>query len=230
MNIEFEIPDLSMFDVSIQSDRFTTRYMKPKKMKEMPSKMVKYRNAQKLANDIGLDKGMSVICIVDGTFIAGDFIEAFIKKHNLHIKRMTISTLSLNNDNVDSLANLLFDDWVDTLDIIVSDGFYANYIGDTIKYIYQELDKDDRFQLAVARVHTKITTMESHCGKKIVIKGSANLRSSQSIEHLEVLEDSDVFDFFEKFHDHIIETYKTINKEQKQKKGLTRKESWQAEI
>lgn len=225
--------DDGMFDLSIDDDKMTTRFIKPKKTKEIPARLIKYRNAEKLASDIGCSDGMQVICLVDGSFIAGDFIEAFVKTYNLHVKKLSISTLSLNENNVDSLGNLLFDEWADQIDLIVSDGFYANYRNDIIKYMYKELGFDDRFQLAVARVHTKIILIETHCGKKILIKGSANLRSSQSIEHMEIEENKEVFDFFMGFHDHIVETYKTINKgvdSIHRKRSLKRTESWQAEI
>lgn len=226
----FEI-DLADFDLDLSPERFTTRHVKPPITKAIPDSKVLYRNAWKLADEMPAKPAMWHIVLVDGSFIAGDFIEAFIKKNNLHAKRVSISTLSLNQENVDSLGNLLFDGWADELDLIVSDGFWSNYRRDIIPYIYAELDKDSRFQLAVARVHTKVTLIETHCGLKITMRGSANLRSSQSIEHLEIQEGEAVFDFFANFHDQIIETYKTINKDVPQfqhQKSLKRSETWQA--
>jgi hypothetical protein len=107
---------------------------------------------------------------------------------------------------------LLLDDWADQIDLIVSDGFWQNYRHDLIPYIYKELDTpDNRFQLAVARVHTKIILIETHCGLFITMRGSANLRSSATIEHIEVQESPEIFRFFADFHDEIVRKFKTIN-------------------
>ena len=125
---------------------------------------------------------------------------------------MTISTLSLSESNVDSLANLLINKFVNKLNLIVSDYFYATERHKIVKYIYQELDFDNRFQLSVARSHTKICTFETYCGKKIVIHGSANLRSSDNIEQFDIEENEFLHDYIDEFHSKIAEEYQTINK------------------
>ena len=236
VDYEFDMDefDFDAFDIEIDGyESSASRHVKPPRLKSIPDSKVRYRNAEKLAADMPAIPGMWHIAIIDGSFIAGDFIEAFVKNNNLHCKRISISTLSLNQENVDSLGNLLFDGWCDEMDLIVSDGFWQNYRRDIIPYIYQELDKDNKFQLAVARVHTKVVLIETHCGLKVVIRGSANLRSSQSIEHLEVQESPEVFAFFADFHDGIVCKFKTINKEVPndfKKRSLSRQEAWQAGI
>lgn len=234
MENEIIFEAFDFFDLDFGGDGFETRYIKPPKQKEIPIRKLKYRNAEKMAQDIAVEPNMWAISLIDGTFIAGDFIEAFIKKNNLHVTKLSISTLSLSGENVDSLCNLLSDGWVQRLDLIVSDGFFANYRHDTIPYIYQELDIENRFQLAVSRVHTKIILIETSCGLKLSIRGSANLRSSGSIEHLEVQENREIFDFFMSFHDNIVDKYKTINKDAKSPlkhiRSLKKNEAWQAVI
>lgn len=121
--IEFDADDLSMFGSVIDDDGFNTRYIKPPRHSAFSPKRVRYRFAQDLAKDAPCEHGMFMICLIDGSFIAGDFIEAYIKQHLLHVKKLSISTLSLSQENIDSLGNLLFDGWADKLDLIVSDGF-----------------------------------------------------------------------------------------------------------
>lgn len=214
LDFTLEIPEFDADAFNLQADPggFSTRHIRPPRWRGVPDSKIKYKNAEKLAAEMQAAAGMWHIAIIDGTFIAGDFIEAFVKKNNLHAKRISMSTLSLSQENVDSLGNLLFDGWCDQMDLIVSDGFWQNYRADIIPYLYAELDKEDRFQLAVARVHTKVTLIETHCGLKIVMRGSANLRSSSSIEHLEVQECPDIFFFFQRFHDDILGKFATINK------------------
>ena len=189
-----------------------SRYIKPPKCKDIPERRLKYRNAEQLARDIKPEKGMRVFVMLDGSFIAGDFIEAFCVEHNLHIKQMTISTLSLSQNNVDSLKNLLGGGYVDELNMIVSDYFFSHERHGLIPYMYEELDKGNKFQLAVAGTHCKLTLFETHAGSKVTIHGSANLRSSGNIEHICIEENEPLFDFNQEIQSSIIEKYKTINK------------------
>lgn len=199
-----------------------TRYVKPVRSKTIPERRMKYRNAQGLAGDLVPERGMRVFVLLDGTFIAGDFIEAFITLHNLHVKRLTISTLSLSENNVDSLANLLDGEFVDKLDVVVSDYFFSHERRNLVAYMYKELDKDDKFQLAACASHCKLTLIETHCGLKIVIHGSANLRSSQNLEHICIEENPALYDFNIEAQDAIIQKYFTI------KKSVRHTTLWQA--
>lgn len=189
-----------------------SRYVKPPKCKDVPERLLKYRNAEQLAKDLKPEKGMRVFVMLDGSFIAGDFIEAFCVEHNLHVKQMTISTLSLSQNNVDSLNNLLEGGYVDELNLVVSDYFFSHERQGLIPYIYEVLDKGNKFQLAVAGTHCKLTMIETHCGLKIIMHGSANLRSSGNIEHICIEENEALFGFNQEIQSAIIDKYKTINK------------------
>lgn len=203
--------DFSDFEIDIENE-FETRYIKPPKTKEITENNLKYSDAAKLARDIRLSECNRYFVIVNGSFYFGDFIEAFIVEKNLHVKKMTISTLSMNENNVDSLANLLNGKLVDKLNLIVSDYFFSHERNNLIPYLYKELDKKNRFQLAVAGTHCKICIFETHDGKYVNIHGSANLRTSGNIEQIVVEESKTLYDFNDKYQSAIIEKYKTINK------------------
>ena len=189
-----------------------SRYIKPPKCKDIPERLLKYQKAEALAKDIVPEKGMRFFVMLDGGFIAGDFIEAFLVEHNLHVKTLIVSTLSMSQNNVDSLSNLIEGNYVDELNLIVSDYFFSHERQGLIPYMYEVLDKNDRFQLAVAGTHCKLTMIETHCGMKITMHGSANLRSSGNIEHICIEENETLFDFNQEIQNAIIEKYKTINK------------------
>lgn len=225
LNIDINIPDID-FDISISDNGFKNRYLKSKVAKDLPKNKIKYSNALKLAKDITLDKGIRYNCIVAGNFIFGDFIEAFIVNNNAKCKDLTISTLSLDQNNVDSLANLLNGQFVDQLNLILSDYFYAHERKSLIPYIYDKLDVDNRFQLASAGSHTKIAMFETLGGKKIVIHGSANLRSSSNIKQFVIEENPSLYDFWMEYHMNIIQEYKTINKDIKRNKSLRGQKLW----
>ena len=96
---------------------------------------------------------------------------------------MVISTLSMSENNGDSPANLMNTGYVDALDLIVSTIFFSHERRNLVPYLYQKLDKDDRFQLAAASTHCKLCLMETRRVKNRM-HGSANLRSSSNIEHI----------------------------------------------
>lgn len=225
LNIDINIPDID-FDIAIADNGFNNRYIKAKVSKELSGNKIKYSNALKLAKDIKLDKGIRYNCIVAGNFIFGDFIEAFIVENNAKCKSLTISTLSLDQNNVDSLANLVNGQFVDELNLILSDYFYAHERKSLIPYIYDKLDIENKFQLASAGSHTKIAMFETLGNKKIVIHGSSNLRSSSNIEQFVIEENTSLYDFWMEYHMNIIQEYKTINKDIKRNKSLRGQKLW----
>ena len=193
------------------SKNIKTRYMEPPEFPEIPARRVKYKYAEELAKDMELRPGCKYFAYINGTFIAGDFIEALIVNKGLRVKRLAINTYSLSEDNVDSLANLL-DGFVDELTLIISDYFFVNERRNLIPYIYQELDKDNRFQLAVCTTHCKTALIETHDGLFITIHGSANFRSSSSLEHIAIEESKELHNFALEVDDAILEKYATIRK------------------
>lgn len=193
--------DFDIADFDLVSDKAKNRYQKPK-VSIIKQKQVIYNNAANLAKTTTIGKGERINAVVSGNFIFGDFIEAYIVNHNAKVPKMTISTLSLSQDNVDSLRNLLIGGFVDQLNLIISAYFYSHEKRRLIPYIYENLDIDGkRFQLAFATTG----------GKKIAIHGSANLRSSGNVEQFILEENAEIYDFFDGIADEIIDKYKTIN-------------------
>ena len=219
--------ELTIFN---KNDDFFTKKVKsrpdtvivsPPKMREIPAHMVKYENAEKMANDIVLEKWCRYHSIISGSFIAGDFIEALIVSKKLKVAEMWITTLSLSADNVISLQNFLDfepidEEWghpfVKKLNLIISDYFYSHERKNLIPLIYDKLASGDRFQLAVAGTHCKTALILTECGLKIVVHGSANLRSSGNIEQLEIEENECIFDFQREYMENILTMYSTIKK------------------
>lgn len=209
----FDLPDVdtSLFDVLNDDEGEETRYVKPKVYTRKPD-FVMYDNAVKLARDIEMTEGSRYDVIVNGSFIFGDFLEAFIVRNNAKCRKLTISTLSMNQNNIDSLHNLITHGYIDELNLIISAYFYNMEIRALIPYIYRHLDIDNRLQLAVANVHTKTAQFETLGGKKIIAHGSANLRSSGSIEQFTIEENAELYDFYDEMFSRILERYQTIRK------------------
>jgi hypothetical protein len=111
--------------------------------------VVKFENAKKFSKELLIFKNERYYCIIDGNFIFGDFIEAFITVRNMNVKELTISTSSLSEVNVYSLHNLLKMNYVESLNLIVSDQFFSYEKDNLIPFIYENLDFENRFQLSV---------------------------------------------------------------------------------
>lgn len=195
-----------------------SRFIEPRNCEEIAEHRVKYSNAEKLADDIDVSDGKRIFAILDGKFIFGDFIEALIVKNDWLVEDLTISTLSMSQDNIDSLKNLIDGDYVQSLNIVISHYYFATERAGLMPYLYEKLDIDDKLQVAVASVHTKIAMIRTSCGKKIAIHGSANLRSSSNIEQIVIEQCQDLYDFCYDIHASIIEMHKTINKPVRSKK------------
>lgn len=216
--------DITNFDTDniFTSDKIETRYIKPPLSIDIKEKFVKYSYAEKLAKDITLKENERIYAIVNGSFVFGDLIEALAVTKNLKIKEMTISTLSLSQNNIDSLENLLVGSYIDKLNLIVSVYFYSHERNQLIQYAYDRLDIENKFQLSVANTHCKLCMFETTKQHYITIHGSANLRSSGNLEQIMIENNKNLYDFNYEIHQNIIEKFKTIQK------PIRSKALWQA--
>lgn len=206
MNFKIELDDFEDIDIDI----FNEKRYNITRPKRQTIKTVAYKNAKKFANEILVEKDSRIYALIDGSFIFGDWIEAFLVKNQRKAK-ITLSTLSLSQENIDSFINLINAGYISELNIIVSDYFFANEKHNLVRYMFEYLDIDDVFQLAVCRTHTKITLIEFD-EFKYVVSGSANLRSSDNLEQISIEENADLYDFNINIHKDIIDKFKTINK------------------
>lgn len=212
IKFDIKLEDFSDIEINIDFDIDTNeRYCKPAYKKSIP---LKYKNAFELAKQIKILENERYMCIVDGSFIFGDFIQAFINSRGLKNCNVTISTLSLSIENIATLKVLMEHDCIDNLNIIVSDFFYSHEKNNLVKLMYKELDIDDRFQLAVCRSHMKVTLIETKQsgGRKYVMHGSANLRSSDNLEQFMIEESKEQFDMFNNCFENILTNFATVNK------------------
>ena len=211
------IPEVNLAALGFEPDEagdptpaMETRYMAPKPpVKGMP---VLYDRAKDLARDLRVGNGERFNVIVSGNFVFGDFLHAYLTLHHIRAERMTITTLSLSARNIDSLKRLMELGYIGDLDMVLSIYFYGHERWQLIPHLYKSLDKDNRFQLAIAGIHTKIIFFETHEGQKIVIHGSANLRSSVNVEQFTIEENSELYDFYAECFSKVMERYATIKK------------------
>ena len=207
------------------------RHLLPRIYQGTVSGPVLYEHALEMVDGIELYPGMRMFALVSGNFIYGDLLEAMAERNIAEYQTMTIQTLSMSQENIDSLRNVVercFE--LESLRIVLSAYFYAHERKATglVPYLYERLDVDDILDVAFASVHTKIVTFETVDGLKVVMDGSANLRSSRNIEQFRIECDAGLHDSIEAFADRIFEAYSTINKDVKSPKSVRGGRLWDA--
>lgn len=186
--LEFNADDFTFEEIEDPDNKI----IKPKFNKN-PIK-VKYDNAVSLIEKIKLYPGEQVHGIVKGDFVFGDFIEALLFRKNVECKNMYISTLSLSQNNIDSFVNSFLDKRIGNLTLMLSNYFYSHEKEGLIKYLHDELTPYG-YDLIIRRNHTKICLMEIS-NIKLVLTGSANLRSSNSLEQFVLQESKGLYEFY----------------------------------
>ena len=235
--LDFELPDfdglgdldfsLDGFDVLGEPDGITTRTMSKPKYR-IPQK-VTYEHAREFARDIAFERGMSCFAIVSGNFIFGDFVEALADMGKIDVRSMTIQTLSMSEENIDSLVNIIETCDVERVTVVLSDYWYSHERRELVPYLHDELTRDGmETRIAYASCHTKIWNIETWGGNKLTIHGSANMRSSRNIEQIQIDQCDELYDFVEEFTDRIVEKYAVVNEGAKRPRSLRGENLWQA--
>jgi hypothetical protein len=187
-----------------------TQYIKPPLYIGERRKPVKYDHAQKLADELyrAIFAGERIDCLVSGNFIFGDFIESLAVSQDEKWRSLIVSTLSLSKENADSLTNIVTGDFTESVGLIVSDYWYSHNKRN-IPYLLEEIGQrpDVPFKFAVSGTHTKFVLIEGQAGQKIVMHGSANLRSSGCVEYFTVETSPELYDFHYAWHAALLDAY-----------------------
>lgn len=194
---------------------------------------VEYEHAQDFVDDIELRDGYRAFAFVSGNFVFGDVLEAMVDQHKAAPRSMTIQTLSMSEENIDSLRNVveLMDGRLERLRIILSVYFWGHEHrpGQLVPYLYEALDVDGLdFDVAFASIHTKIVSVETLAGHHLVMDGSANLRSLRNIEQLRIECDDALYEYVERFADKVFAAYSVVNHDQPYPKPVRGNRLWGA--
>lgn len=225
-------------DVSLTDDvdgLENARYISPRIYKGTLTRPVTWEHAVDMVEGLELKNGLRMFAIVSGNFVFGDVLEALCLERGVNFKTLTIQTLSMSKDNIDSIRRIMDvcqeEGTLQSVRIALSDYFYSHERKvregrDTpalVPYLYETLDDGtDVLDVAFAGIHTKIVTFETDTGLKCVIDGSANLRSSMNIEQFRIECDPELHDWIEAYADRVFDAYSTINK------SVRGRQLWQA--
>ena len=147
--------------------------------------------------------GESLHFIVDGLYEPVNLIPAvrFLSKPAL-IKKLTITTLGLNRDNVELIAYGMDQGKILDCSIITSHAF-KELDWDEYAYLKAEIQDKRGGRVNGVRSHCKLMLLEMSDGNWYTIEGSGNMRSCQSIEQFVMTNDEGLL----KFHRGWLESY-----------------------
>ena len=234
---DFELPDFGIFDgldldlgdfdILDESDGIATTRVRKARFR-IPAR-VTWEHARDFANALDFERGMSVFAIVSGNFIFGDFVEALVDVGKISVRSMTIQTLSMSQENIDSIVNVMEECGTERVTVVLSDYWYSHERRELVPYLHSELAATGaEVRIAYASCHTKIFNIETWSGNKLTIHGSANLRSSRNIEQMQIDQCDELYDFVEDFTQRIVGKYAVVNKGAKRPKSLRGERLWQA--
>ena len=203
--LDFDVEDFDFGDFDNETNPRISRPVLSRR--GMPKS---YTHAKKMAEGIEITKNMQTHYLCPGAFIFGDFFEAFLVEKRMKAEELFISTLSMSENNIDSLRTLLEKGYCEKLTIMISNYFYSHERGNLMKHLVDELDFEDRTDVIVNRNHTKIVLMKIE-DLYIVISGSANLRSSASLEQIIIQEDKVLYEYYKDWFVDQLGKYGIIN-------------------
>jgi hypothetical protein len=150
--------------------------------------LIKPENAAAVLGHLPTGPEHRTHAVLRGDFVLCDLIPAIIGERG-HVDRLHIATLGMSSGNADTLLGL----GIAEITILCSH-YFAKVDKDTV---YREVSAKlaGRARLIVARNHAKIICLPTRSGDHFVIEGSANLRSSDNIEQITILNDPDLLAF-----------------------------------
>lgn len=154
-------------------------------------RFVRPENAAALCEQLP-SPGEIVHSILRGDFVLGDALPALLRVTG-SCPHLQISTLALSRKNAETLRQLVESGKVGRLSLIVSHYFRAVDKLSTFHTVTQILAGIT--EVKVARCHAKVILLANACGDAFVFEGSANLRSSDTLEQLTIFNDADLHAF-----------------------------------
>ena len=224
--LDFDLGDFNL--VEPDGDEPRSRTMTPRMNVKNVCQHVAYKNAREMARKIDLHEGCRTFAWVSGDFIFGDLLEALILEKHISPKKIYICSLGMSQENIDSLENIIRATKLEQLTILLSGYFYSHEKERLIPYMYEHLDVGEITQVAFSNYHCKIIAVETFPGHFFTIHGSANMRSSNSVEQIMVEEGEELYRFNADIMDEQARLYGTIDHTVESNYYIRRNEAWQA--
>jgi hypothetical protein len=138
--------------------------------------------------------GESVHTLLTGCFDFALVLTVVIQSRPALCETLRITTLAFSRRNVQELARLLDGRKIRRLVLLTSD-FHAKSNAGIYAGAVKELAQERGQAVATARCHAKVCTLAFADGLRLVLEGSANLRTNKNWEQLTAINDADLHDW-----------------------------------
>jgi hypothetical protein len=173
-------------------------------------KLIKPENAQEVIRNLPAP-GETVHAVLRGNFVLGDVLP-YLLTYTGYCPLLRISSLSISNHNAETLRDLVTGGKVGRTMLIVSHWLKGGHEDGAYRKIVTTIGETG--DIKAARCHAKMILIRS-ADYDLVLAGSANLRSCDSLEQITIDNDPDVYDFHAAWMDE-------MRDEQKHSTGLKR--------
>jgi hypothetical protein len=136
--------------------------------------------------------GESLHCLQSGRYDLCDVVGVLIDKLGA-VEHLAIATLSFHQRNVSALLSWIEAGQVKRLTMLCS-LFFREHFPETYEALFQGIG-DGPHRLAAARCHAKLVCLHFQ-DAKMVIEGSANLRTNSNVEQFTLFHDAPLCDWW----------------------------------
>lgn len=184
----------SKAEFTLPENRFFARKAKArqKRSRRGIKSLIKPENARAILPHLPVEPLERLHCILRGDFVLCDLIPLIIEERG-RCDHLRIATLGMSAANATTLASLQARGLLGELTIVVS--HYFQQVDKVTTYREVRSILEGRCRFTVTRNHAKVILLPTSGGDHYVIEGSANLRSSDNLEQMLVMNDRETHDF-----------------------------------
>lgn len=149
--------------------------------------------------------GESLHGLMTGRYDLMHLLVVILENKPVAVECLRLTTLSYNGRNLAEMLRLLESGKVRQLSLICSK-FFAEHDKDLYEETLQEFRKRGQ-RVAAPRSHAKVVTMQFADGEKLILEGSANLRTNSNREQFCLIHDAGLHDWHAAWIDQLIKTH-----------------------
>lgn len=163
------------------------------KARDLSRRQAALREAADILTELP-DEGEALHCLQTGRYDLSDVIALLLDKYGV-CDRLTIATLAFSSRNARQVVGWIDHGLVRQVTILVSEFFRQNSGGAYDELLTALSERGPGHTLRADRNHAKIVCFEFASGARLVIEGSANLRSNGNRENLTLFNDKNLCEY-----------------------------------
>lgn len=186
------LPAPGTLKFELASNRFQIHKRREKRSRKGVKRLIRPDNAREMVSLMPQAEDDRLHCVVRGDFVLCDIIPLVLKDRGT-CPHLRIATLGMSSANAETLAACQERGLLGDITLVVS--HYFRGVDRTTTFRQVESILEGRARIAVTRSHAKVILLPTASGDFFSLEGSANLRSSDNLEQMLVVNDRETHDF-----------------------------------